>query len=180
MSIKQKRSDLEEALGNELRLNALRSVMFHSAVAGRLGIAVTDLSCLNLLAMERRLTPGELAERIGVTRGGAITAMIDRLEVSGYVRRVRDDQDRRRVYVELVSEVAFAAIAPLFAPLGATMADHLSSLTTEELASFLRFCEKNNELVLAATSELRNGLRRRWPDDKESGSSGSAGRYDGG
>ena len=48
-------------------------------------------------------TAGRLAEITGLT-SGAVTRVIDRLEQAGYVRRVPDPADRRRVIVEVVPE----------------------------------------------------------------------------
>ena len=48
-------------------------------------------------------TAGRLSEITGLT-SGAVTRVIDRLEQAGYVRRVPDPADRRRVIVEVVPE----------------------------------------------------------------------------
>jgi DNA-binding MarR family transcriptional regulator len=41
-----------------------------------------------------------------------MTAALDRLEGRGYVRRVRDTADRRRILVEVTEEIRQAACAP--------------------------------------------------------------------
>lgn len=143
-------------LNAEFRVQALRSVMLHSAVAARLGIAVTDFNCLNVLSMEGPLTAGQLAERTDLTRGGAVTAMIDRLEAAGFVHRRRDDDDRRRVLVEL-DDSAAARIAPLFAGLGESLNDHLDSYRTDELRLLLDAVRGINQRVARATDALREG-----------------------
>ena len=48
-------------------------------------------------------TAGKLSDLMGLTTG-AVTRVIDRLEQAGYVRRVPDPTDRRRVIVELVPD----------------------------------------------------------------------------
>lgn len=50
-----------------------------------------------------RLTSGELSRRCRVT-AGATTQRVDRLERDGFVRRVRDETDRRTTYVELTAD----------------------------------------------------------------------------
>jgi MarR family transcriptional regulator, organic hydroperoxide resistance regulator len=45
----------------------------------------------------------QLAERLDV-KPSAITVMIDRLEKSRYVKRTRDDEDRRAVWAEVTDE----------------------------------------------------------------------------
>src|SRR5918997_6772224 len=72
------------------------TVLFHSAVADRLGVSATDVKCYTILRQTGPLTAGELAERVSLTTG-AITGVIDRLERAGLVRRAADPHDRRRV-----------------------------------------------------------------------------------
>ncbi len=62
-------------------------ISFHSAVAARLGLHVTDLTSLRLLE-KGPLAAGELGEQLGLT-GAAATALIDRLERAGYAVRER-------------------------------------------------------------------------------------------
>src|SRR6185436_7386052 len=78
------------------------TVLFHSAIADRLGVSVTDLKCYSILRQTGPITAGELGERLGLTTG-AITGVIDRLEHVGLVHRARDPNDRRRVVLELLS-----------------------------------------------------------------------------
>ncbi len=75
------------------------AVLFQDAVARTGGLNSTDLQTVGLLMSQGPATPGELAERTGLSAGGAITAVIDRLEKAGYVSRQRDQADRRRVIV---------------------------------------------------------------------------------
>ena len=75
------------------------AVLFQDAVARTGGLNSTDLQAVSLLMSQGPATPGELAERTGLSAGGAITAVIDRLEKAGYVSRQRDQADRRRVIV---------------------------------------------------------------------------------
>jgi DNA-binding MarR family transcriptional regulator len=65
-----------------------------------LGINRNDGRCLDIVERLGRITAGRLAEESGLTTG-AVTGIVDRLERAGYLRRVRDDADRRKVLVEL-------------------------------------------------------------------------------
>src|SRR5579862_6428063 len=87
-----------------------------AASADKIGINVTDLNCLNILALGGHLTAGELAKQTGLTTA-SITGVLDRLEEAGFVRRERDSKDRRRVVVHLVLDKALANVAPLFLPM---------------------------------------------------------------
>jgi DNA-binding MarR family transcriptional regulator len=62
-----------------MRIYMARAVVFQDAVAKSVGLNSTDLQCANLLLLHGSATPGELAERSGLTAGGAVTAVIDRL-----------------------------------------------------------------------------------------------------
>src|SRR4051812_25029573 len=93
------RAELLAALVGELRQLSAATIMFHQAVADRLGLNVTDHKCVDLLQRNGPLTAGELAQHTGLTTG-AITGVIDRLEKAGFVRRAEDANDRRRVIIE--------------------------------------------------------------------------------
>lgn len=97
----------EEAADRAARLAELGSrlsaatVGFNARVARRAGLSTTDHKCLELArASEQRLTAGQIAELSGLSTG-AVTGVIDRLERAGFVRRVRDPRDRRKVLVEV-------------------------------------------------------------------------------
>lgn len=56
----------------------------------------TDMSAIGELTQHGPLGTAELADRLGI-RSASATVLVDRLERSGHIRRVRDDSDRRRV-----------------------------------------------------------------------------------
>ena len=58
-----------------------------------------------LARAEEGLSPHELAEQGGVTRG-TVTGLLDGLERSGLVRRISHDRDRRKLTVRLTAEGA--------------------------------------------------------------------------
>jgi DNA-binding MarR family transcriptional regulator len=86
------------------------------------------LGALRRAGTPYRLTAGELTRRCRVTPG-ATTQRVQRLEEDGYVERVRDEHDRRNVYVALtpggsgkLDEVFAAVVAAdeaVLAPLSA-------------------------------------------------------------
>ncbi|MEV0230689.1 MarR family transcriptional regulator [Nonomuraea sp. NPDC050786] len=81
----------------------LSAVMLHGhASAKAVDLGATDLYALNILGLNGALTPGELGRRTGLTTGPT-TRLIDRLEQAGYVRRVPDPGDRRKVIVEPIA-----------------------------------------------------------------------------
>src|SRR3970040_2178274 len=90
------RSDLLKQLDETLRKVGVQSVLLSDTVRGLVGLNSTDLECLDLLDMAGATTAGRLAQHAGLTTG-AMTAVIDRLERAGVVRRLRDPEDRRWV-----------------------------------------------------------------------------------
>lgn len=104
---RQKRQ-IFEALIDEVRRSQSATARFDQAVADALGLGRTDMRCLDVLQRAGPMAAGQLADAMGLTTG-AMTAAIDRLERSGFARRVRDDADRRRVLVELTSKAGKVA-----------------------------------------------------------------------
>ena len=88
-----------------IRANQAATDLFDETLAGFLGINRTDGRCVDIIDRFGRVSAGQLANESGLTTG-AVTAVIDRLETAGYVRRVRDPIDRRKVWVEITDEMA--------------------------------------------------------------------------
>ena len=95
------RAALMQELEHAMRRASSQGTIFSQSVADRVGVSSADMECMDFLIMEGRITAGRLAELTGLTTG-AITGMVDRLEKAGYVRRERDENDRRKVYIATV------------------------------------------------------------------------------
>lgn len=131
------------------------TVLFHAAVADRLGVSATDMKCHSILMQTGPITAGELAERTGLTTG-AITGVIDRLEKAGLARRVADANDRRRVVVELLHDSKNEQeINQLYEPMGKAIVELASSYTDAELATLSDFISKAASILEAETVTLR-------------------------
>jgi DNA-binding MarR family transcriptional regulator len=127
-----------------------------AASADKIGINVTDLNCLNILALGGRLTAGELAKRTGLTTA-SITGVLDRLEEAGFVRRERDPGDRRRVIVRLEASRGMRDVAPVFAPVIAAWRAVAAQYTDDELRLILGFQEQLERIMRDRLVELRGG-----------------------
>ena len=110
-----------------------------------MGINRTDGRCIDVLDEHGRMTAGDLASRTGLT-SGAITGVVDRLERAGFVRRVRDDADRRRVFVELTPKARQAA-ERLYSPLAEKSASFLEGLSDAELETVIRFLRAGTDVM---------------------------------
>jgi DNA-binding MarR family transcriptional regulator len=129
---------------------------FDQRVAERLGLNRTDMLCLEL-AMEHPAgqaarTPGEIAAAAGLTTGGVTTA-IDRLERAGYVTRVRDSADRRRVLVRPTERAVEQAMG-MYGPMVEDGVSYLRGLDEATLASLLEFVDFNTGLYRSHADRL--------------------------
>jgi len=129
------REQLVRDLGIGMREFMARAVLFQDAVARYAGLNSADLQTVGLLMERGPCTPGELAQHIGMTSGGSITAVVDRLERAGYVTRRRDEEDRRRVLVEVDVGKVMREVGPVYGRVAARFDDYLATLSDAELRS---------------------------------------------
>ena len=127
--------------------------------AERIGINVTDLNCLNIVALTGSMTAGELARATGLTTA-SITGVLDRLEDGGFVRRERDPKDRRRVIVTLNPGPGLREIGPTFGPLVRAWRDAAAGYSDEELRLLLDFQRRFEGIVRDQLARLRGDLDR--------------------
>jgi DNA-binding MarR family transcriptional regulator len=131
------------------------TILFHAAVADRMGVSVTDAKCRSLLIQLGPTTAGELARRLGLTTG-AVTGVIDRLERARLVRRAADPRDRRRVVVEPVSNrQRDREIALLFEPMGKRVLALAAAYGKKDQALVLEFLTRACEILEEETTTLR-------------------------
>jgi DNA-binding MarR family transcriptional regulator len=133
---------------------AVKTVLVQQAIAERLGLNTTDVSCLALLSEAAPLTAGQLAEATGLTTG-SVTVLIDRLEKAGYVERTKDPFDRRRVIVRARAEPIERDLAPLYTSLREGWEELLARYSTEELAVILDLLTRSAVLLQEQTAALR-------------------------
>lgn len=130
------------------------TVRFYAAVADQLGMHITDLNCLGALGYTGPLTAGQLANQLGLTTG-AVTRVIDRLVAGGYVRRVADPADRRRVVIEPIPE-GLGKVGEVFAGMGAYFGASSARMSDTELRFLLDFVRDSADF----SHEEANRLRR--------------------
>ncbi|SDG60547.1 MarR family winged helix-turn-helix transcriptional regulator [Pseudonocardia oroxyli] len=118
-------------------------IQLNGLIAERLGMTWTDLQALYVLANHGPTTPGELAKRVALTSGSG-SRMIDRLVAAGFVRRVPDGRDRRRVLVEPVPE-AVARVGGLYDRLNDRHRADLAALSASELTALLGFLRRASD-----------------------------------
>jgi DNA-binding MarR family transcriptional regulator len=128
-------------LARLLRCHTATAVRFGRAFAERHGLHPTDWGALLAVAKSDHagapLTLGELSEYLGLS-SGATTALVDRLERAGHVRRVRDESDRRRLILHH-DENARPLLAAFSDPLDGLLGTLASGYTAAELDAVQRF-----------------------------------------
>lgn len=149
------RRELIAALMRAMRETSAQGGPFSHAVASRVGIASSDLECLDIVLLSGRATPGELAKSTGLTTG-AITGVLDRLEKAGFVQRQRDATDRRKVWVTALP-AAEGDIGPLFQSLARAMDAILSDYDKATLERLLAFYGRARDVLVAETENLSKG-----------------------
>jgi DNA-binding MarR family transcriptional regulator len=155
-------------LDRERRTGSALLVLQSHLLADHIGISSTDLECLDILDLHGPITAGRLAELTGLATG-SVTALVDRMERAGWVRRARDPRDRRRVIITLVPEQV-RVVFPHFAPLARAMAELLARYSDDELALIVDFTARRNRVL----SEENTRLRGKKPAARMQGQAESA------
>ncbi|MFB7577271.1 MarR family winged helix-turn-helix transcriptional regulator [Streptomyces sp. NPDC056165] len=99
------------------------------------------------------MTPGELAARTGLTTGPT-TRLIDRLEQAGYVRRVPDPGDRRKVIVEPADSPA--DLDRIMTPARQRIGEILAGYSPEQLDVLFDYFARAAEAYQEAAEQLRS------------------------
>ncbi|MFG2951024.1 MarR family winged helix-turn-helix transcriptional regulator [Streptomyces adustus] len=128
-------------------------------IARRMGLNVTDLTCLGFLIEAsmagESLVAGDLAERARLTTG-AVTGVLNRLEKAGYIRRTADPSDRRRVYV-VMEETAQGRILEIYGPVYQRLASLFGDYGPEEIAVLTDWFTRARTMFDEALHEIRGG-----------------------
>ena len=143
-----------ESVIRALRQVNIQGSLFGNTVAIRLGLSESDVEALELLIEDGAATAGRLAELMGLTTG-AVTRMVDRLEQAGYVRRVADPADRRRVVVEPVPDKV-AVVRKLIDTVATAAAREVGRYSPEQLDVINDFLERMAETTRTERERLRD------------------------
>ena len=151
------RQQLVARVGEQVRRMSAQSVLISKTVASRFGLNTTDLECLDLIYLRGHASAGELAKATGLT-SGAVTALIDRLERSGYVERTDDPTDRRRREVRIKAD-AVRPIQAVYEPMQQRMFELWSSYSVRDLELISDFIGRSTDVAVACTEALQRRTR---------------------
>ncbi len=147
----QKRRELLAAATDAIYATSTGAVFFHSAIANKVGLSALEEKTLLMLSSGPR-TAGEIAEFTRLTTP-SVTSLIDRLEAKGFVHRVRDINDRRRVYVQ-ADATRLQELMSMFRSLEGPFNDLLTSYTDDELITITNYLNRASERTREAIDAL--------------------------
>jgi DNA-binding MarR family transcriptional regulator len=162
------RSEIEAATIDTIRGWQTDQDMFDEAVATYAGINRTDFRCLDILDRGGRMTAGQLASAARLT-SGAVTAVLDHLEAAGFVRRVRDPGDRRRVLIEVMPDL-LAQSMTVYGPIIEEGNRVMATYSDEQLEAILDFMVRSRDMLARNTTRVLELIEAR--DREQAGKAG--------
>lgn len=148
-----------EALIDVLRRFNISSDRFVEIFAAAHGLHRTDMNALAYVSAAEAteppapLSPGQLGTELNLS-SPATSALLDRLERVGHVRRERDTADRRRVVLR-TEDQGMQVARDYFIPLGRALHAVMDDFEPAELAVVQRFLER----VVDAVETTRRAAR---------------------
>lgn len=119
----------------------------------------TDLDAIGLVMQSGGASPKDISSGLRLSPS-ATSALLDRLERSGHMRRGPVEGDRRAVRVEITDE-ARAVGASMFKMLGIHMHAVLDTYDPDELTRTVELIERLSAAARAATQEIEQGTPTR-------------------
>jgi len=149
----RKRKELvENIVGQLARRHSTAVVLFHHAVAERLGLGPTDHKCVDLLRDRGPMAGTDLAAITGLT-SGAITGVVAKLERAGYLRREQDPLDGRKQILR--PSLKQSPIHEVLGPLRQDVAALLENFDAHQLTAIAEFLTRTTDLIYRHAALLR-------------------------
>ena len=135
------------------RISQNAADMMDEAVHALMGVGRTDGRCIDIVHRRGRITAGDLGREAGLT-SGAVTALLDRMELAGYLKRVRDTGDRRKVHVEPTAKVKALAEA-IYGQIGRVGRDGMARMPLLQIELITRYLRTGAYLNTELSALLR-------------------------
>jgi len=145
-SIKSKRRELLNKIRDLGRKVSTQTVFLHQAIAQSFGLNATDTKCIDLILgdADGSVTAGWLSDRTGLTTG-AVTHILDRLEKRGFIARVRDTRDRRKVFIR-VRAGSLKPLIPKYEAVGKAYVSLAEQYEDQKLELICEYLERTCEI----------------------------------
>jgi DNA-binding MarR family transcriptional regulator len=165
-----------DELAQLARRHSTATVLYHHAIAERLGLGPSDLKCLDLLLQRGAMTGSQLAALTGLTTG-AVTGVVNRLEQGRLVRRRPDPSDGRRQILEAAVE-RIDEVSTVFEENAPDLGALTRGMSPAQVKAVLLFLARATEQLEQRSARLRADARiagrsgaasrrRPGPDDEE-------------
>jgi DNA-binding MarR family transcriptional regulator len=162
-SKKSKRRELLSRLWDLGRKISTQTVFLHQAIAQSVGLNATDTKCIDLIIAHPNglVTAGRLSDMTGLTTG-AITHILDRLERRRFIERVRDTDDRRKVFVRVRPE-SLEPLFPKYEAMGKAYMALAEQYRDTELQLICEYLQKTSEVSESELAKIIADNRARSP-----------------
>jgi len=155
----ESRKELFDELNLEVQRAGTLTVLHTNAVASHIGLSATEFEAMDIISRNQPMTAGKLADYCGLTTG-AITGLVDRLERAKFVRRQRDEADRRRVFIIPVENKARSKkIRELYRPMSDWFVEFFDKYSDKEICLLLSMQKEANEMTIRSIRTLREKRR---------------------
>jgi len=141
------RAVLMKELNQAIQRSSTLTVLHTNAIANKVGLSGTEFEAMDIISRYQPMTAGKLSKYCGLTTG-AITGLVDRLSRAGTAKRMRDPEDRRRVFIIPVeNEEKNKRVCDLYGPIGKAFEKTMNECSDEQLQFLVEFHLKmNNEM----------------------------------
>lgn len=147
--------ELFEELNQAVQWAGTLSVIYANVIAHRFGLSATEFEAMDLITRFCPITAGKLAEYCGLT-SGAITGIVDRLERQGFVRRERDPEDRRRVFIIPTKDKERSKkIRALHRPIRKGFKEYVERYDEDQIYMLIKMQKEANAMVERSIAQLR-------------------------
>lgn len=147
------RAELVVRLQADVAETVSDGVALQEALAGRLGLTVSDLRAITLLMRKGTVSTSELGDAAGLTSGAA-TRMVDRLERAGWVERFMDSRDRRRVLI-MMKKARRGEIGEIYAEMSQSWISALADKSDAQIETVLEIFDRMRGVAREHAAALR-------------------------
>lgn len=160
-SRKSERRKLLDRLWDLGRIMSTQTVFLHQAIAQSVGLNATDTKCVDLIIRgpQGSVTAGWLSDMSGLTTG-AITHILDRLEKRGFIERLRDTQDRRKIFIRVRPE-RLEPLVPKYEGIGKAFIKLAEQYGDRDLQVICDYLEKTSAVSEAELAKMIAANRSR-------------------
>ncbi|WP_338448123.1 MarR family transcriptional regulator [Niallia oryzisoli] len=147
------KADLLDDINQQLRKFSTRNVLFQQNIAQSMGLVHTDLKTADILNETGPLTAGEISQITGLSTG-SVTALLDRLEHAGFIKREKDPNDRRKVIIVPIKEQQ-DLIKARYSSISKTTKEYCQRYDEKELKLILQFTTDITHIIEEEINKVR-------------------------